>query len=311
MTDLTPRKSSGSRFGWLPDRPNKQDYKLADHFATLTRKPDINKPLIECPRFNEKVPRRDQGNLGSCGPNTVDEIFCYVRGVSPRSRLQIYYETRRLEDTIEEDSGVYNRDLMKVLSTLGAGRESWWSYDDGPDKFRQDPIEKVDRDALKRKIADYYRLDNDQHNSTDCKNQMELCLAEGFPFMCGATLYTRFVDGSIDGHGIVSMPNLSTEKEEGGHDFTIWGRHLEFQSHPWAIWAMNNGLNRNLVPDQVYIARNHWRNWGLPDVPELGEFRHWGNMSNFVIPMDYVQDGDLADDQWTFRNVKPPATPAQ
>lgn len=308
MTDLTPRKASGSVFGWLPDRPNKQDYKLGDHFNTLTRKPSTNDVLIEVPHFNERVPQRDQGDLGSCTANAADEVFCDIRGVTPRSRLQIYLESRRLEGNVDTDAGAYNRDVMKVLSTLGAGRESWWTYDDGPDKFRQEPPLKETRDALKRKIADYYRLDNDEANQLKTHDSMALCLAEGFPFLGGATLYTRFISTDVEGHGIINMPNLSTENEEGGHAFTLWGRHMAFQSHPWAIWAMDNGLSKNLIPDQVYLCRNHWRQWGLPLVG--GNYKippAWMGKSNFVMPCAYMEDQDLADDFWTFRNMKPPA----
>ena len=264
MTDLTPRKASGSVFGWLPDRPNKQDYKFADHLNTLAAHPKVTDVEIVVPKFNEHTPQRDQGNLGSCTANAGDEVMSFIRRVAPRSRLQIYYETRRLEGSVNEDSGAYNRDVMKVLSTLGAGRETWWTYDDGPDKFKQDPIDKVDRDGLKRKIADYYRLDNDEDNHLKARDAMAACLAEGFPFLGGATLYTRFVGPDVERHGIATLPNLRQENEEGGHAFTIWGRHMEFQSSGWALWAMANGLSKNLIPDQVYYCRNHWRQWGLP-----------------------------------------------
>lgn len=304
MTDLTCRKASGSVFGWLPDRPNKQDYSYRDdHLLTMApatvKAIDVSQVLLEVPRFNEKVEQRDQGQLGSCVANSADELFDFIRGVVPRSRLQIYYEARRLIGMVDEDSGCYNRDAMKVLATLGAGRESWWPYDDGPDKFKQDPIDKVDRDGLKRRIFDYFRLDNG--------HEFDHCLAEGFPFMIGATLYDRFVGyGDIELHGIVSMPDTRREGEAGGHAFTVWGRHLEFQSTRWAIWAMKNGLSKDLVPDQVYYCRNHWRAWGLPNKPDelLGMNKHWLGKSNFVMPMRYLEDRDLADDAWTFRKPK-------
>jgi hypothetical protein len=291
MTDLSCRKASGSVFGWLPDRPNKQDYPYQTHLQTLAKKPTIDDVLLEVPKFNEKVAVRDQGQLGSCVANSSDELFDYIRDVAPRSRLQIYYEARRLIGTTDEDSGCYNRDAMKVLSTLGAGRESWWTYDDGPTKFKEDPIAKVDRDGLKRKIFDYFRLDTHE--------DFARCLAEGFPFMIGATLYTRFVGADVAKHGIVSMPVLSQESEEGGHSFTVWGRHLAFRSHPWAKWAMAHGLRQDLVPDQVYLCRNHWSgDWGLPMAAGVGA---WGGKSNFVMPCAYLDDRDLADDPWTFR----------
>ena len=290
MTDLSCRKATGSRWGWLPDRPKKEDYRYNDHLMTLAARPSVDDVFIQAPNFNGKVEPRDQGNLGSCVANSADELFDYIRGVAPRSRLQIYYEARRLIGMTNEDSGCYIRDAMKVLATLGAGRETWWSYDDGPDKFKQDPIEKVDRDGLKRKIFDYWRLEN----TTD----FDHCLAEGFPFMIGATLYTRFVGADAAKHGIMLLPNTRYESEEGGHAFTVWARHNEFKSTPWAQWAMANGLTPTLIPDRVYFCRNHWRDWGPPAT--IGP---WGGKSNFVMPVQYLADQDLADDPWTFRKT--------
>src|SRR5581483_10415949 len=59
-------------------------------------------------------PQLDQGAEGSCGPNTADELITYDQRVQAlsvvaASRLFIYWYTRYLMGTLNQDSGVDNR----------------------------------------------------------------------------------------------------------------------------------------------------------------------------------------------------------
>jgi hypothetical protein len=271
MSDLTP--ISQARFGWLPDRPDIRDYgfkaKLGEE--VLTEFPV--RAIIE--KFRDKIPVVDQGNIGSCVGNSTAALMAFVRGVVMRSRLQIYYEARRLQGWENEDTGAFNRDAMKVIATLGAGRESWWPYD--PTKFTIDPLEKVDRDGLKRKIFSYYRLEDGQAYRS--------CLAQGFPFIIGATLYTRFLGSGVAKHGIVNWPRRD-ERVEGGHSFVVYGYDDNFRESEWAKQWMASVY----IPERAFICRNSWD-------------KEWGRNGDFAIDADYLEHPWLADDAWTCRRA--------
>ena len=80
-------------------------------------------------------PQLDQGELGACGPNSLDECAEFdekVQGmaVASVSRLFIYWVTRSLMPgkPIAEDSGVDNRTMLKAVAKYGYCNESLWPY---------------------------------------------------------------------------------------------------------------------------------------------------------------------------------------
>jgi hypothetical protein len=70
----------------------------------------------------------DQGQLGSCGPNSLAECFEFLGGFRA-SRLFAYYWTRATENDIDEDGGVTIPDLLDVAQTMGLPPEVTWPYD--------------------------------------------------------------------------------------------------------------------------------------------------------------------------------------
>lgn len=270
---IEPR--SQARFGWLPDQPDIRDYSYAS-MAKAPVDPANLPPRAEVPKFKGVVPVYDQGNLGSCVGNAISLLMSYVRGVVPRSRLQIYYEARRMIGLELEDSGCYIRDGMKVISTLGAGREIWWPYDES--KFTVDPLEKVDRDGLKRKIFNYYRLSSG--------DEFRQCIASGFPFVIGFSVYTRFLGTRTASTGIVNWP-LRDERFQGGHAILVYGYEDDFAN---TEWAKRSGLPPELIPKSAYICRNSWG-------------QDWGNQGDFAISTEYLEHPWLADDAWTCRRA--------
>src|SRR5690242_15676766 len=67
----------------------------------------------------------DQGSLGSCTANAIASglrEYLLIKAQeewTPLSRLYLYWHERELEGSVEEDSGAYIRDGMKVLQKRG------------------------------------------------------------------------------------------------------------------------------------------------------------------------------------------------
>jgi hypothetical protein len=271
-----------ARKGYIPDIPDDRDYLYADTAPLMAIEAPIREPVRQIVKnFHKKFPvAYDQDIIGSCVANASGLMFCYVRNVTPRSRLQIYYEARRLINMTDVDSGCYIRDAMRVLAQLGAGRETWWPY--VPDKFKEDPPLKVDRDALLRRIMTYYRL--------TCREEYRRCLLENHPFVGGITLYDQFMSDRTAKFGIVPLP-ATGEKSHGGHAVLIIGYDDDFINSDWAKNAVAQGFPIHAIPKSVYIVRNSWG----PD---------WGNKGDFAIDAEYINNSRLCRDCWTQRKYE-------
>src|SRR3954468_18079803 len=136
MTDTlvatTPAVRPAARYGWLPDLPDNRDIQWK---APKTRR-------LAAQRLPTKVDLRltpyepdpyDQSYLGSCTGNGIAGAFEFInrkQGLMDYipSRLFIYYEERRIINSIEYDSGAFIRDGLKVVNKLGAPHEDMWPY---------------------------------------------------------------------------------------------------------------------------------------------------------------------------------------
>lgn len=272
-------------FGYVPDLPDFRDWRYGAALSeTLASESQMVLPVrVTVPRLKD-IPVIDQLDLGSCVGCSVAHLHAYERRVVPRSKLQIYYEARRLQGWENQDTGAYIRDAIKVVANLGAGRESWWPYDIS--KFAVDPPTKVDRDALLRRIFSYWALEGRQ--------QYRTCLASGHPFVIGSMLYSNFGEELAWNYGIVNMPTGATY-EWGGHAYLVVGYDSQFHESEWAEWAVSQGVQLTSIPQDVYICRN---TWGID----------WGRRGDFVVPADYIDMLVFSDDAWTIRKVREPAS---
>jgi C1A family cysteine protease len=98
---------------------------------------------------------------------------------------------------------------------------------------------------------------------------MRSCLAEGYPFVFGFTVYAAFESDAVAKSGVLHMPGKK-EKVKGGH----------------AVMAV--GYNDS---QKRFLIRNSWDT-------------DWGMKGYFTMPYAYLTDRNLSDDFWTIRAAK-------
>jgi C1A family cysteine protease len=248
------------RFGWIPDLPDQRDFIYAAPPPILANLPSSMDLRPACP------PVYDQGALGSCTANAIaaalefDQAKQGAADVFVPSRLFIYYNERAIEGSVGEDAGAMLRDGIKSVAQVGAPHESVWPYIVA--KFRTKPPAKAFTDAAAHQALLYQRL-------RLRADQLRGCLASGFPFVFGFTVYESFDSPTVAKTGRVPLPT-PFESPIGGHAVLAVGYD---DARAW------------------FIVRNSWG-------------PAWGMRGYFTMPYDYVLDPNLCDDFWTIRRVE-------
>lgn len=251
-----PRKIR--RYGWIPDQPDQRDHLYAAPPQFLTALPPKVDLRRRCPAVY------NQGALGSCTANAIAGAIEFERmkqklSVFVPSRLFIYYNERVIEHTVRSDSGAQIRDGIKSVASLGAPPEPDWPYVIA--KFASKPPLRAYRDAVHDRAIAYQRLVQDL-------GQMKGCLASGYPFVFGFTVYQSFESQTVARTGHAPMPEWG-ERPIGGH----------------AVMAVGYD-----DANQWLLARNSWG-------------KGWGMNGYFTLPYPYLIQGGLAADFWTIRLV--------
>jgi C1A family cysteine protease len=251
------RKIKG--YGWNPDIPDGRDLMYAAPTQVVTKLPPGVDLRAQCPGVY------DQGQLGSCTANAIaaalefDQMKQKEDAFTP-SRLFIYYNERVIEGSVDSDSGAQIRDGVKSVNQQGAPPETDWPYD--ITKFKDQPPKQAYDDAKKHESVLYQRL-------TRTLPQLQGCLAEGYPFVCGIVVYESFESQDVASNGQVPLPK-SGEQQIGGH----------------AVMAVGYDESQ-----QRFIMRN---SWGMS----------WGMSGYFTLPYPYLLQGTLSSDFWTIRSVE-------
>lgn len=143
---------------------------------------------------------------------------------------------------------------MKCLASIGAADERIWPYEIS--KFAEKPPQSVYDQAAQYKGLVYSRISHDL-------DEMKSCLAEGYPFVFGFSVYSNF---PWSGTGDVMMPG-DTDSMLGGHAVLAIGYNDETQRFTW--------LN----------------SWG----------QGWGRFGRGTIPYEYLETPWLSDDFWVIK----------
>jgi C1A family cysteine protease len=252
------------KYGWNKDREDLRDHHYSlrlgvdEMQATLPDHIDL--------RCANMPPVYDQGQLGSCTANALCggfEFSLRKQGLIDfmPSRLFVYYNERVLEGTPNEDAGAELRDGIKVLASQGVVKESEWAY--VVEKFTEKPSAALYNEALENVAVQYQRINNSS------LTQIKSCLAAGFPFVFGFTVFSGFESDAVAKTGKLEMPTQN-EENLGGHAVMAVG----YDDHT-----------------QRVIVRNSWGD-------------RWGIGGYFTMPYSYITHAELASDFWTIRLVK-------
>jgi len=253
-----PRPEPGrqiSGYGWIPDLPDGRDYLFGARRSVPTDLP----PSVDLRPFCSPV--ENQGQLGSCTANALAGALEFLEEkdkvrFADLSRLFIYYNERVVEHTVKADSGAMIRDGIKTLAAQGVCSEKRWPYNIS--NFAMRPTMACYVEARKHRITAYERIQT--------LDEMRACLASGFPFVFGFTVYETFESAEVARTGVVPMPGPG-ERALGGHAVCAVG--------------YDDGEKR-------FLVRNSWG-------------PGWGIGGYFKMPYAYLQNRDLSDDFWTIR----------
>ena len=248
--------NSVRRYGWIRDLPDQRDFVYS--IEKLRRIPSSVNLSNGCSLVEY------QGNLGSCTAQALAGAMEFLEkkeGVKFEdfSRLFIYYNERVIQHTVESDSGATLRNGIKTLKKQGVCSEKIWPY--RIKKFRTKPSKNSYADALDHTISVYRRITS--------LNDMKGCLASGFPFVFGFSVYESFESEAVSRTGIVPMPSAG-ERVLGGH----------------AVMAVgyDDGTMR-------FLVRNSWGSG-------------WGMDGYFTMPFQYLANPNLAADFWTISRAE-------
>jgi hypothetical protein len=264
---------SGHNFGWRRQLPDFRDFGYAASPGVLRALPALVDMRPQMP------PVYNQTTLGSCTAQAIgadhqseqirmelpptgaaESVAAAIAMSFVPSKLFIYYNERVMEGSVNQDAGADLRDGMKSVANQGVCPESMWPYDVA--KFRDKPTPACYIEAMKHQVTSY-------HAVAQNIDQLKGCLAEGYPFVFGFSVYSSFQTAAVARTGIMPMPSR-TDSMLGGH----------------AVMAVGYDDSK-----RWFIVRNSW-----------GE--GWGDKGYFYMPYDYISNPGLAADFWTIRMVE-------
>jgi C1A family cysteine protease len=251
---------TGRRYGYKKDVPDHRDFGIG--FVSLQR--------ASVPRASNLAlmgPVLDQGDEGSCTAHAAaadreflhwKEIVRHGETVAPTSEGMfspsfIYYLERQTDGSLDQgDCGSFGRTSCATLNKFGCALRADMPYVAG--EFGTAPSPAQLELAVKYATGQYHRLAT--------VDDMKSCIASGYNFRIGFTVYESFE--TINSTGVWT-PSKS-ESVVGGHETLAIG----FDD------SVNGGS---------FLVRNSWSSG-------------WGKEGNFYLRYVDAADTDILQDAW-------------
>lgn len=244
-----PLSPAGRRYGYRRDAPDYRDFG-----AMRLEAPFTVPALVDLEGYCGPV--RDQGSLGAC----TAFAGCGMREFLARryesesevfSPLFLYYKERELDGVLDQgDTGSTGRTSVRVMNEFGICLEADDAY--SVEQLSVAPNVNQKAEALRYKGGAYHRLLG--------ISDMRECLASGYVFVVGFTVYESFEIGHWT---VMPMPKHG-ERELGGHEVLFIG--------------YNDAT-------QMFKVRNSWG-------------AQWGENGNFYFPYAAASDPKILQDAW-------------
>ena len=204
----------------------------------------------------------NQGRLGSCTANATIGVAMYeIMQVTKKpcdmlSRLFLYYNTRDIEGTVNDDKGANLVDVIISLHKQGVCKEVNWTYSDDRETFKKKPAPACYTEGLKCRDLD------PDHTASVAQNlnTLKTILSLNCPIVVGIMIFESFESMIVAKTGVVPMPNMARERCLGGHAVVIVG-----------------------YDNQNWLMRNSWG-------------KGWGIEGYFKLPLPYLLNPILAHD---------------
>ncbi len=252
MADFLPLSPGGHRYGRFRDNPYHPAWKL--HAVTLDRTTLV---LPKSARNSQHMgPIRDQGQEGSCtghaGAGHRELIYNALNQYEPNKTVPVgtinlspefvYLCNLIADGNLGTDAGSSMHQTILSLHRAGACLESQMPYSDS--QFSTAPTVTQYNEGLAYRTGVYHYLSN--------LDIMKACIASGFSFIGGITVYTSF-EGTWSEPGFMPMPNLATEQVLGGHA----QHYMDYD-------------DEIVFPDGNVGGLFTQNSWGTPDVWPMG-----------------------------------------
>jgi C1A family cysteine protease len=240
------------KWGWIKSL---QKFGIPTYIPkTAVAKYPMVKSLI-CP------PVQNQFDEGSCVQHAFTSAMEFEEiendtQLTMLSRSFPYFNYRKSIGDINGDPGTDPVVEMQQLSEVGTCREIVWPYT--KENYAKKPPPEAYSDALNFRIKQYFILNS--------LNDMLGCMADGWGFVCGISVYQSFEDAK---DGIIPIPSRD-DAFLGGHMIYVGGG---YDRHKKAFKFMNS--------------------WGT----------EWGQGGFGWLPFNYLTDRNLASDFFTIRKV--------
>jgi len=255
----------GRLFGVIRDEADPRDHRFL-----LTHPEAAETPLDIAVDLSAGLPPAwHQGGTSSCTAQACAALMAYLYPGFVASRLQVYYDTRAREGTVDRDIGCQIRNAMKTLQSVGAIDEAAWPFDEARVTVAPPPASE------RRTIAAYSRLVSE--------TEMLSCLALRYPFVLAVQI-PETLDREAGRTGVMTLPAGKPDMI-GMHAMLCVGYDLDFRINPAVAAA---GVEPRAVDSTALLMRNSWGPWGLPEKPGY-----------FWLPMSWATNPSTGGDCWT------------